>query len=168
MTQGAITNLSNILLPPTLAANDQTLDPGDPLTLTGQSIPNATVEVHINDSELVEETTAASNGDWSLVFDTSRLPAAEHTIRARSVVGTAPLTTESTFSTTLQLFLGVDGQPTGPSDLNRDGLVNLTDFSILIFWWQSNGGDSDPPADINGNGNVGIEDFSILLFNWTG
>ena len=68
----------------------------------------------------------------------------------------------------LQLFVGVDGQPTSNSDLNRDGSVNLTDFSILVFWWGTNGGDSNPPADINGNGRVSIEDFSILLFNWTG
>lgn len=168
VTQGAITTLSSILLPPTISAADQTLDPGAQLILSGQSIPGATVEVHFNDSELVEETEAASNGDWTLTFDTSRLNVAEHTIRARSVVGTSPLVTESSFSSSLQLFLGVDGQPTTPSDLNRDGRVDLTDFSILIFWWQSNGGDSDPPADINGNGNVGIEDFSILLFNWTG
>jgi hypothetical protein len=66
------------------------------------------------------------------------------------------------------LFVGVDGQATQPSDLNRDGSVNLIDFSILIFWWQTTGGDSNPPADINQNGNVGLEDFSILLFNWTG
>lgn len=168
VTQGAITNLSSILLPPTLTADDQTLNPGDTLRVSGQSIPGVTVEVHFNDSALIETTEAANNGDWELVFDTARLPAAEHTIRARSVVGREPLTTESSFSNTLQLFLGVDGQPTTPSDLNRDGRVDLTDFSILIFWWQSNGGNSDPPADINGNGNVGIEDFSILLFNWTG
>jgi hypothetical protein len=84
------------------------------------------------------------------------------------VTGTPPLTAQSSFSSTLQLFVGVDGQTTTPSDLNRDGRINLTDFSILIFWWQTAGGDSNPPADINGNGRVSLEDFSILLFNWTG
>ena len=83
-------------------------------------------------------------------------------------MGGGTLNSESNFSTSVQLFVGVDGQPTINADLNRDGSVNLTDFSIMIFWWQTNGGESDPPADINGNGNVGIEDFSILLFNWTG
>ena len=64
--------------------------------------------------------------------------------------------------------MGVDGVPTTPSDLNRDAKIDLIDFSILIFWWQTAGGDSNPPADISGNGKVSLEDFSILLFNWTG
>jgi hypothetical protein len=54
------------------------------------------------------------------------------------------------------------------ADLNRDGKVNLTDFSILLFWWNTDGGTSDPSADINGDKKVNLTDFSILLFNWTG
>ncbi len=168
VTQGAITTVSGILIPPTLRLSTQNADPGDTITFSGQSIADATVEVHFNDSDRVEEVTAGSNGMWSLDFNSNVLSPAEYVVRARSVTGNSPLRTESSFSTSLQLFLGVDGQASTPSDLNRDGRVNLTDFSILIFWWQTNGGDSNPPADINNNGNVGLEDFSILLFNWTG
>lgn len=168
VTQGAITNLNSILLPPTVRADSQNINPGDPVELSGQSVPDSTVELHFNDSEIVETTPADEDGDWELTFDSSRLSVAEHLVRARTVVGSSQLQTESAFSNSLQLFVGVDGQVTTPSDLNRDGSVNLTDFSILIFWWGTNGGDSDPPADINGNGEVSLEDFSILLFNWTG
>lgn len=168
VTQGAVTNLTGVLLPPTLTLDSQNVDPGDVVTMSGQSVPESTVEVHINDSEVVESTSAAENGLWSLTIDISTLQVAEHTLRARSIIGNPPLTTRSSFSASLQLFVGVDGQPTGPSDLNRDGSVNLQDFSILIFWWGTSGADSNPPADINRNGNVGLEDFSILLFNWTG
>ncbi|MCA9354013.1 MAG: hypothetical protein KC877_00660 [Candidatus Kaiserbacteria bacterium] len=168
ITQGAITNLNGILLPPTIAVQSQNIDPGAVITVSGQSVPSARVELHVDDSDLVETTTAGSNGNWTISLDTSRLSIAEHILRARTVVGTPPLTTESAFSTSLQLFVGVDGQISQPSDLNRDGLVNLIDFSILIFWWGTSGGDSDPPADINQNGQVSLEDFSILLFNWTG
>ena len=168
VTQGAITNLSGILLPPTLVADDVTVNPGDVITFSGQSSPNATVELHINESIDVQTATSDALGRWSILYDTSSLSPAEYTARARFVLGSGQLTTESTFSTTLQLFVGVDGSPTRPSDLNRDGSVDLIDFSILIFWWGTAGGQSDPPADINGNGNVGLEDFSILLFNWDG
>lgn len=168
VTQGAITNLSGIIIPPTLRLDTQTVDPGDIVVVSGQSLADTTVEININDSELVETVTSDATGDWEFSLDTARLAIAEHAIRARAIFGTPPLTTESSFSTALQLFVGVDGQVTQPSDLNRDGSVNLIDFSILIFWWQTNGGDSNPPADINQNGNVGLEDFSILLFNWTG
>ena len=168
VTQGAITNLNGIVLPPTLTVPNQNVDPGASVVLSGQSVPESTVEIHVDDSDIVETVKADSDGKWSYQLDTGRLQIAEHALRARTVLGTPPLTTRSSFSTSLQLFVGVDGQATQPSDLNRDGSVNLIDFSILIFWWQTNGGDSNPPADINGNGKVGLEDFSILLFNWTG
>ena len=168
VTQGAITNVNGIILPPTIQIANQNIDPGAQITLSGQSVPNSTVEVVFDDEAIVESVTAAADGDWSLNFSTDRLSIAEHLVRARTITDSPPLTTESSFSASLQLFIGVDGQATTPSDLNRDGSVNLIDFSILIFWWQTSGGDSDPPADINGNGSVSLEDFSILLFNWTG
>ncbi len=168
VTQGAITNITGVILPPTLRIQKANVNPGELVTVSGQSVPLATIELHVNNSELVERTTANEAGEWSFPLDTSKLRVAEHTLRARSVSGVPPLTSQSGFSSALQLFVGVDGRATTPSDLNRDGRVNLTDFSILIFWWGSDAGNSDPSADINGNGRVGIEDFSILLFNWTG
>jgi cysteine-rich repeat protein len=168
VTQGAITNLTGIIVPPTISVANQNVNPGDVVTVFGQSSIGATVELYVGDGDVIETVSTNSDGIWSYDLDTSRLSVNEHILRARSILGTPPLTTESSFSTSLQLFVGVDGQATQPSDLNRDGFINLIDFSILIFWWQTNGGDSDPPADINQNGNVGLEDFSILLFNWTG
>lgn len=168
VTQGAISNISGVILPPTISVPNPNIDPGSQIVLSGQAVPGSEVEIHFNDSARVELTTANDDGDWSLDFDTGLLSIAQHTVKARSVVGNPPLTTQSSFSTSLQLFVGVEGQATIPSDLNRDTFINLIDFSILIFWWQTNGGDSDPPADINGNGRVSLEDFSILLFNWTG
>jgi len=168
VTQGAVTNISGIILPPTIRVANQNVNPGDIVSISGQTIPNASIELHLNNSEVIERTTAANDGVWRLDLNTNNLRVAAYTLRARSVSGTPPLTSQSNFSSTLQLFIGVDGQVTKPSDLNRDGKINLVDFSILIFWWGTNGGNSTPSADINGNGRVGIEDFSILLFNWTG
>jgi len=168
VTQGAITNVNGILLPPTLAIDDVTVNPGDQITISGQALPNSEVQVHFNNSSSVITAVTQSNGEWAVAYNTASLGSAQHTVRARYVIGSGRLITQSSFSTTLQLFVGVDGSPTTPSDLNRDGRINLIDFSILIFWWGTNAGSSDPPADINGNGNVGLEDFSILLFNWTG
>lgn len=168
VTQGAITNISGIVLPPTIRLVSQNVDPGAIINVSGQSVPGASVELHVDNSSPVLTGSAGSDGNWSIELNTSQISISEHILRARSVVGNPPLTTESPFSSSLQLFVGVDGQASTPSDLNRDGSVNLIDFSILIFWWQTNGGDSDPPADINGNGRVSLEDFSILLFNWTG
>lgn len=167
VTQGAVTNVSNLLLPPTIKVNSAEINPGDIVTVSGQAPPNRTVQVFLGQNEAAE-TTSNTQGDWSVAYDTTGLAAAEYTLKARYRTGSGILITDSSFSTALTLFVGVDGQATRPSDLNRDGSVNLIDFSILIFWWGTSGGNSNPPADINRNGNVGLEDFSIQLFNWTG
>ena len=167
VTQGAVTNISGVIIPPTIRVANPNVNPGDVVTVSGQSVPLAGIELHVNNSEFIERATSSSDGSWSVSLNTGRLRVAEHTLKARSITGTPPLTSQSSFSSALQLFVGVDGRVTTPSDLNRDGSVNLVDFSILIFWWGTNAGNSSPSADINGNGRVGIEDFSILLFNWT-
>jgi hypothetical protein len=104
---------------------------------------------------------------WSLQIDTNGFSNGTYKIRAKAKQLTG-LLLETNFSD--YTFYGV-GQaadvPLNP-DLNRDGKVNLTDFSILLFWWGGNGGNSNPPADINRDGKVNLTDFSILLFNWTG
>lgn len=167
VTQGAVTTINGVIMPPTIKLSTQNANPGDIVTISGQSVPNSKIEINFNNNSRVETVNSAADGVWSLAFNTSVLSPAEYNIKARSVTGTT-LQTQSSFSSVIQLFLGVNGQVTRPSDLNRDSKVNLIDFSILIFWWGTNGGNSNPPADINGNSRVGIEDFSILLFNWTG
>lgn len=169
VTQGAITNVSGILLPPTLALSNNRVSPGSTVTISGQSVPNAQIEIQVGNSSLrTERTTSDATGRYTFSLNTTSLRNAEYPIKVRSITGTPPLLTQSGYSTVVQLLVGVDGAPSSNSDLSRDGRVNLTDFSILIFWWQTAGGDSNPPADINGNGRVGLEDFSILLFNWSG
>jgi cysteine-rich repeat protein len=167
VTQGAITTVRGILLPPSISADQTEVNPGDVVTLRGQTSPNSLVELHLN-NQLRATTTSSASGVWQVSLNTANLSPAEYTAKARFITGIPPLIRQSNFSSNLSLFVGVDGRATTPTDLNRDGSINLVDFSILIFWWQTNGGNSNPPADINGNGNVGIEDFSILLFNWTG
>ncbi len=169
VTQGAVTNVSGLILPPTLSLSNTKVSPGSIVTVSGQSIPNAKIEIQVGNSSLrTETTTADSAGKYSYQLNTTSLRNAQYPVKVRSITGTAPLLVQSGYSTIVQLFLGVDGAPSTPSDLSKDGKVNLTDFSILIFWWQTSGGDSNPPADISGNGKVSLEDFSILLFNWTG
>jgi cysteine-rich repeat protein len=169
VTQGAVTNVNGLLLPPTLSVSNAKVSPGSTVTISGQSVPNAQIEIQVGTSALrTERTTSDASGRYTFSLNTATLRNAQYPLKARSITGTPPLLTQSGFSSVVQLLVGVDGAPTSPSDLSRDGKVNLTDFSILIFWWQSNGGDSNPPADISGNGRVSLEDFSILLFNWTG
>jgi len=57
----------------------------------------------------------------------------------------------------------VTGECAG-ADLNHDGRVNITDFSILLYYWGTN----NACADQNHDGTVDLTDFSIMMFYWTG
>jgi len=168
VTQGAVTNLNGILIPPTIRTENAEVNPGATIILEGQTIPSASVEVVIDDNKQTLTTESSSSGNWSVNFDTGTVSVDTHTAKARFIEKTGSLEVESQYGTALSLFVGVEGKATSNADLNRDGKVNLTDFSILVFWWGTPGGSSNPPADISQNGKVSLEDFSILLFNWTG
>ncbi len=168
VTQGAVTNVNGIMLPPTIRTTTSQVNPGAVIKLEGQTAPSVTVEVLIDNGTRTLTTTSDAGGRWSVDLNTSGLSAATHTAKARFIQGASALKRESTYGSVLQLFIGVEGKATSNADLNRDGKVNLTDFSILVFWWGTPGGNSNPPADINSNARVGLEDFSILLYNWTG
>jgi hypothetical protein len=161
--------LSNINIPPSILVTPNPVNPGQALTISGYTLPNATVTIENEKDKSTASrrsvtVTANSSGAWSTPIDTSSFTSGTYKVRAKAEQGTR-VTNFSTYT-----LYGVGGPASGSSnsDLNRDGRVNLTDFSILLFWWNTAGGDSNPPADISQDGRVNLVDFSILLFNWTG
>ena len=76
VTGGRTSNLSNINIMPSLKADPDPVNPGQTLTLSGYSIPNAEITVeNQNDKSTASKktftTTSNSNGAWSLTVDTS-------------------------------------------------------------------------------------------------
>ena len=55
-----------------------------------------------------------------------------------------------------------------PGDIDKNGIVNITDAAILTYAWKSTPGTAkwNPDADINRNGIVDITDAAILSKNW--
>jgi len=161
--------LSNINITPTISVSPDPAEPGETLTISGYALPDATVTIETartGDSNPTELTVLSdSNGRYTTTLTTSGFARDTYQIRAKAEQTDGRFTNFSDFE-----FYGIGQAADVPllPDLNRDGSVNLIDFSIMLFWWQTNGGDSDPPADINQDGNVSLTDFSILLFNWTG
>ena len=161
--------LSNINIPPSIIVAPDPAEPGETVVISGYALPNATVNIstsRANGANAVAYTAVSdSNGRWQTSVDTTGFARATYRVRASAEQLDGRKTGFSEYE-----FFGIGqaaDRPLSP-DLNRDGSVNLTDFSILLFWWQTSGGDSNPPADINQDGNVSLTDFSILLFNWTG
>jgi hypothetical protein len=126
-----------------------------------------TIQTSRSDGTGLETLTvfSDSDGQWSTTYNTAGLGRDTYRVRASAEQVDGKNTDFSEYE-----FYGIGQKADVPlaPDLNRDGFVNLIDFSIMLFWWQTSGGDSDPPADINQDGNVSLTDFSILLFNWTG
>jgi Dockerin type I domain len=169
VTGGRTSELTNINVVPSIKVSPDPVNPGETLTVTGYALPNSTVTIQNGKqrASLMSDATATADGSgkWTLTLTTSNFSEGTYQIRAKSEQTNGNKTNYSAYT-----YYGVGEKATGNlnADLNRDGRINLTDFSILLFWWNSNGGDSDPPADINSDGRVTLTDFSILLFNWTG
>lgn len=164
------TSLSNINVPPSVTIDPDPVQPGTDVTISGFTVPDSEVILeHKKEGSLASLQTftinSASNGAWEHVLDTSRFTQGPHKLRV--MVKTDDMGS-SNFSNHVRYGVGEELGDVINADLNRDGRVNLIDFSILLFWWGTAGGDSDPPADINQDGVVNLIDFSILLFNWTG
>lgn len=162
--------LSNINIPPTLKATPDPVNPGATLTLSGFTMPGAsvTVENEKDKSSASKQSftaTADNNGAWSVNVPTAGFSAGTYKARVKAKFTSG---SETNFSAFVLYGVGQAATRATSADLNRDGKVNLVDFSILLFWWNTDGGTSDPSADINGDGRVSLTDFSILLFNWTG
>lgn len=172
VTGGRTSNLSNINIMPSIKVTPDPVNPGESLTISGSSIPNAEITLENQNekssaSKKTFTTTSNSSGKWSLSLDTTGFSKGTYKVRAKSVQ-LSGLLMSTNFSDYTFYGVGQGADVPLSADLNTDGKVNLTDFSILLFWWGGNGGNSNPPADINRDGKVNLTDFSILLFNWTG
>ncbi len=169
VTGARTSSLSNINVPPSIKVSPDPVQPGQQLTFSGYTLPNSEVTVENGrlKSKASQTITATSDnsGRWTATADTQGFSVDTYQVRAKSKQATGQTTNFSGYT-----FYGVGKAASVPinADLNRDGKVNLIDFSILLFWWNTDGGDSNPPADINQDGKVTLTDFSILLFNWSG
>lgn len=157
--------ISNIFLPPTVSPRDSSVEPGGTMDFYGYSFPNSEVEYEVLRGGVITRSgyvESGSNGSWRLSFDASGLDTGTYSFRARTKI----LDIDRSSDWERVVFgIGVQPEDSGlTADLNKDGRVNLADFSILLFHW----GTSSPLADINSDGRVGLPDFSIMLFQWTG
>ena len=96
-------------------------------------------------------------------MNTVDLANGDYKIKARTTIEQAGT---SEFGQVLDLAVGgaVEAGLCEGADLNGDGRVNLTDFSILLYYW----GTDDECADQNKDGTVDLTDFSIMMYYWTG
>ena len=161
---GATVTLSSVLLPTTIDVSAVQLNKGEILRIFGQGPPQASVDVHVQSEEIITKTTADSVGAYAIRFDTAKLTEDEHITKSRAAI----FDLVSPFSRVVQFIVGRKPAQLKTADLNKDGRVNLVDFSILLYWWGTSNNRGLDIADISADRKVNIIDFSILLFQWTG
>ncbi|MCX6759228.1 MAG: DUF4215 domain-containing protein [Candidatus Nealsonbacteria bacterium] len=161
----AITTVSGIFLPPTIGVDKTALKSGEILNIFGQTAPQLEVDVHILSSEIIKKVTSDNIGAWLLPFDTKSLEEGVHITKARFQLNGQEM---SGFGKVLSFYIGeappLLAEVCPRADFNKDGRVNLVDFSIFLCWW----GKINPEVDLNNNGIVDLPDFSIFLCCWTG
>jgi hypothetical protein len=119
----------------------------------------------VSTGDIVATTTAAGNGSWTLTLQTTGLSQGTYELVAQGKMPNGLVESDKSARKTIGIGVKVaDDTCLGRGDLNCDGVVNLVDFSILLFNWNS----TSAVADINGDGTVALPDFSIMLYNWTG
>lgn len=139
------------------------------MTLFGTAAPQATVTTIIHSSnEIAKNVSAGLDGRWVYKLDTLSLENGFHTAKARAVFAGD----FTPFSESLAFQVGDATSTDNPVrdlasvDANKDGKINLLDFSIMAYWF----GRANPPknVDLNHDGKVNLTDLSILAYYWTG
>jgi|GEM_PF-1959595 len=166
-----ITTASGLLLSPGLSLDTDHIHAGDTLTITGSAKPNSQINIFLESPLRSYTASSNSSGNWSYTVpssETSAMSPGSYRIYAltQDVSGN-----QSIFSPTLNFQVVTNDTSVNPDpacnishgDLNCNGVTNLTDFSILLFHWNTN----HKVADINKDGSVNLVDFSIMMFYYT-
>jgi hypothetical protein len=164
----SVTTASGILLSPALSLSTSQIHAGETLTVSGTARPSSQINLFLESPLRSYTANTDTSGNWSYVVpisETIGMTPGQYRVYAvdqdtsgnQSVV--SPTATFEVVSAQ-----GADNPPPACSiahgDLNCNGVTNLTDFSILLFHWNTN----HKVADINGDGIVNLVDFSIMMF----
>ena len=132
------TNVSNIVLPPTISLVKESVEMGENLEFYGQSVPNDKIEIilysPVSNFIVKNEETVSAAGRWISVFPTVLMEKGIYKAKAHTFHEGVGF---SDYGRILDCGVGekVETGPCVRSDLNKDGKINLVDFSILMFNW---------------------------------
>ncbi len=167
VTENISTTISGIYIAPTISIDKTVVAKGETITILGESAPNASITINVN--SLVPyflSTTSDDYGAYLYRFNTGVLELGSHSTRSLSTLG-AEVTSYSSivgFTVGNETVLNSGCPPKG--DFTGDCRVNITDFSILAYWYGRLGAPLE--LDLSGDGRITLVDFSILAYYWTG
>lgn len=163
-----VTTVANIMLPTFIDVLPRQAPYATTITVSGKTAPNSMVQVYVRNPIIDYPVISDANGNWTIT--TSDINSGNHLNKGKYLAYAraqkvpqgymAGVSKEVEFE-----VVDSDNCATRRSDLNCDGLVDITDLGILIFYWGQAG--SGQKADINHDSIVDISDVGILVYDWT-
>ncbi len=170
ITSNVVTEVSGIIIPPTITTDKTEVKLGDNIIFSGKSIPNSEVLLNIFIGRgMVKTVPVNASGTWSYTLSIVNFEMGDYTAKARTKI----VSSFTLYSEDILFKVGsVNKLRKGGSlvnvrcDLNNDGRVNLLDFSIMAFWYKRLG--FPMKVDLNSDSRINLTDLSILAYCWTG
>lgn len=174
ITSGVTTKISGIFIAPTISVDKAEVKKGDNIAIFGQTASNSEVTISVNsEEEFFIKRIADDDGIYLLNFDSSVLEMGQHHTKSKSELRgeITPFGKVVGFTVGTKNVASVFPSTSKKGDLNKDGRVNLVDFSIAAYWYRRSLSALAVPFEtehLNGDGKIDLVDFSIMAFYWTG
>lgn len=152
------TTTLTLIAPPTVHLFQRSVLRGNALSVSGFAEPGSTVELTVDAAEISQTVKTKDDGSYKLFLDTASMAFGLYVLHVRAI-----LTDGQTVDAPNPGNILVSSVLNAGTDLNGDGIVNITDWSVFLVQW----GSPDPavraPLDFNRDGVVDISDFSVFI-----
>jgi hypothetical protein len=149
--------VAGIVFPPTVRLESAVVAKGKRVGVTGFATPGFSVEIEI-DGKSMATVVAGPSGQYAFSTDGDSLGEGIHyvQVRQRNAAGAVSgLSVSRSFRVSPLIF--------PKADLNSDGIVNVIDWSIFLFRWESKEASERATIDLNSDGTLDVYDFSLFL-----
>ncbi len=153
-----MTTSKSVTFAPTTNLLQRSVLQGASLGIVGHAVPGSSVVIVLDNGISYDPIPVREDGSYRVNVNTLRLSKGLHRVAVREVSSNGEI-----MGTSAALQFTVSQQINPKTDMNGDGVVDITDWSIFMSKWQS----TDPAVrgtlDINGDGIVDVTDFSIFV-----
>ncbi|MBI5913429.1 IPT/TIG domain-containing protein, partial [Candidatus Azambacteria bacterium] len=149
--------LTDVLIAPTIILNKRSLTSRESLRIFGYATPGNKVQVEI-DGKVVGTVLTTASGYYTLSAPLSALARGDHTARSMQAA-----TLSRTSDHSLLKAFQIADPFVANADLNNDGKLTISDWSIFLSIWSSRDASIKNKIDLNGDGRVTIADLSVFL-----